>query len=308
MKDFSILISTWNNCRQLELTLQAMTQVAIPDKLTWELVLVNNNCSDHTDETARKFTDRLPLVYVKEPTKGLSRARNKGLSVASGRLMIFTDDDVKPFPEWVSTYWSAYQKNPKNYFFGGPIVSEFENPDFDKELLAFAPPSVRGLDWGRDEKILGKNEYFIAPNWACPMEILLSCGGFNIAKGLGAQGGKVCVGEEVDLMGRLQERGWKPLYLPKAKIYHFVPRQKCTAKHIADRYEAGAFEEGAQYISKERLIAGIPRWMFREYLHSWKKWVLAKICRKKGYKQYMELRRIIGIMRGVRSLKNRNAL
>lgn len=292
----------------MEITLKAITQMSLPPHGSWELVLVNNNCSDQTDEVAGKFMDRLPLVYVKETANGLSRARNRGLSVATGRLVIFTDDDVKPFPDWILAYWSAYQRHPENYFFGGPIVSEFEDPGFDKELIAFAPPSVRGLDWGHDEKTLGKDEYFIGPNWACPREILLSCGGFDIAKGLGARGGKVCVGEENDLMTRLQGKGWKPLYVPKAKIYHFVPGQKCTVKHIADRYEAGASEEAAQHISTERLIAGIPRWMFREYLHLWKRWVFAKIRRENGYKQYMKLRRMIGIMKGIRSLANRNAL
>lgn len=310
MTDFSILISTWNNCQRLELTLNALARMTIPSPLTWELLLVNNNCSDQTDEVVRKFMNRLPLVYVKEPLQGLSRARNTGLSAATGRLVVFTDDDVEPFPEWIPAYWSAYQEHPEGYFWGGPIVSEFENPEFDRELLALAPSSVRGLDWGQDERVLGKDEYFIAANWACPRDILFDSGGFNVTKGLGSRGNKVSIGEENDLMNRLEQKGWKPLYVPQAKIYHFVSREKCTLKHIADRCEAAGFEHAPQFLdaAKHRLFAGVPLWMYKRYLLLWKNWISAKIRGEKGLPQYLEYRRMIGIMRGARSLFNRKAV
>ncbi len=310
MMDFSILISTWNNCQRLAITLESLTLIPIPKQLKWEVIVVNNNCSDKTDEVIQKFMNRLPLVYVKEPLQGLSRARNKGLNAAKGRLIIFTDDDVRPFPEWVKTYWIQYQKHPEGYFFGGPIVSEFENPNFDRKILPFTHSSVRGLDWGAQEKVLGKDEYFIAANWACPREIIFQCGCFNINKGLGATGNKVNVGEESGLMCHLKQKGWKPLYLPQAKIFHFVPKQKCDLKHNANRAEALGLEHSWQYIENDRptLIAGIPRWMYKRYFDLWKDWVFSKIRGNNGYVQYIEYRRMIGIMRGARALlRKRNA-
>ena len=308
MKDFSILISTWNNCQRLQLTLDTLAQMIIPKGLTWELVIVNNACTDQTDEVVRRFISRLPLIYAKEPLRGLSRARNKGLSMAAGQLVIFTDDDVKPSPDWILVYWSVFKQYPEGYFFGGPIVSDFENPDFDRELLNFAPPSVKGLDWGQDIRVLNKGEYFIAANWACPRETLLRCGAFNIHKGLGASGNRVSIGEENDLMARLQQEGWKPLYVPEAKIYHFVPKSKCTLKHIANRCEASGFEHASLHIDaeKDHFIAGIPRWMFKRYLFLWKKLVLSKMRGEKGYSQCLQSREMMGIMKGAFNLQNRN--
>ena len=79
----SVIICTWNNCRRLAITLDAISQCVIPPNLQWELVLVNNNCTDETQRVAREFANKLPLVYVEEPQQGLSRAKNKGLRVAS---------------------------------------------------------------------------------------------------------------------------------------------------------------------------------------------------------------------------------
>jgi len=184
--DLSVVICTWNNCNRLAITLNSLSHCVIPQALKWELVLVNNNCTDETDQVAQQFTDKLPLVYIHEPQQGLSRARNAGLKAASGDLILFTDDDVKPSPNWIKIYWSAYQERPRGFYFGGPIESEFEGFAPESQLLGWAPPSVRGLNWGDRPRRLSSKEYFISANWACPQQELNAVGGFDIHKGLNA--------------------------------------------------------------------------------------------------------------------------
>lgn len=84
----SVIICTWNNAKRLAITLQSFTTCSIPDDVTWEVVLVNNNCTDETDQVVGQFKGKLPLVYVREPQQSLSRARNAGLAVATGRLIV----------------------------------------------------------------------------------------------------------------------------------------------------------------------------------------------------------------------------
>ena len=107
----SVVVATWNNCHQLAVGLEALSRCVVPSHLGWEVVLVNNNCTDETEKVARGFRDKLRLVYVEEPRQGLSRAKNAGIGASSGRLLVFADD-MRPCPEWIETYWVAYEGKP----------------------------------------------------------------------------------------------------------------------------------------------------------------------------------------------------
>ena len=299
----SIILCTWNNATRLGTTLDAIARCFVPDSLFWELVLVNNNCTDHTDEVVARFTGSLPIRYVREPRQGLSCARNAGLKVASGRLILFTDDDVIPGPGWIAEYWKAFQARPSGYYFGGPLESEFEADAPDEELLRVAPPSVKGLGWGPSERELAPGEKFVSANWACPREALDAAGNFDTRFGLDPSSKLVRVGEESELMRRLQEAGWRSWYLPAARLRHFVPAQKSNLRHIVERREASRFCVAAfdsagvplgrrPLVTYTRVVLGIVIW--------WLSWSYARSRGRNAHVEYVRLRRMIGRMRGIR--------
>ena len=294
----SVILCTWNNCQRLRITLDAISRFAIPNVLGWEVVLVNNNCTDDTDVVAQEFAARLPLVYVHEPKQGLSRARNAGLAVAAGQLIIFTDDDVKPYPQWIAAYWDAWRARPNGFYFGGPIESEFESCSPDPALLPFAPYSVSGLDWGDEARELTAQECFVSANWACPAEALRAAGGFDERLGLDPSSGRVKVGEEYDLMQRLQLAGLRPWYLPQARIRHFVPAQKCRLRHIAARREAHGYM-WARYQSDHEM-GQVPDWMYKVAVKLWLQWLKERLRGRKAYEECMKVRTMVGRIKGLR--------
>ena len=301
----SVLISSWNNSRRLAVTLDSISRCLIPPGLEWELVLVNNNCTDDTNWVVREFADTLPIVYVHERRPGLSRGRNAGLKAASGQLIIFTDDDVKPCREWITIYWTAYVERPTGFYFGGPIRSEFEIPNPDEELMRLAPLSIRGLNYGQQPRKLAKHEYFIGPNWACPADPVRAIGGFDINKSLDPSLGRVRIGGETDLMRRLDKTGLSPWYLPGALVVHFVAAHKSTLKHVAARKEAHGVDRAIDYLDGRpvQAICRIPLWLYREALALLVKWIWGKLLGERGYREYITLRHRIGIMKGLRELK-----
>ncbi len=263
--DISIIICTWNNSKRLKITLGSLVECMIPNGLEWEVILVNNNCTDDTDKVVSKFTDKLHIVYVKELIQGLSRARNTGLKQAQGKLIVFTDDDVTPCKEWVSIYWNAYQSNPTGYFWGGPIESEFEEEKPNIDLLSCAPVSVKGFDGGKEKHILTKNQFFVSANWACPRSIVIEVGGFDESLGLNTLSEKKASGEETDLMFRLKQKEWKAMYLPEAGLMHFVPRNKTKLAHICTRVETNAYSGYQLYEFNKNLpvVFGIPLGVYK---------------------------------------------
>src|SRR5205809_6816608 len=93
--DLSVIVCTRNNAARLELTLDAISRCRIPCGVTFELIVVNNNSTDDTDKVVNAWRGRLPIVYIEEKQDGQNHARNAGICVARGKLVVFTDDDVR---------------------------------------------------------------------------------------------------------------------------------------------------------------------------------------------------------------------
>src|SRR5687767_10581339 len=63
----------------------------------WELVVVDNGCTDRSMDIVREWEPRLPSVTIVDATarRGLNRARNAGAAAARGDFLAFCDaDDV----------------------------------------------------------------------------------------------------------------------------------------------------------------------------------------------------------------------
>ena len=69
-----------------------------------EIVLVDNASTDDTQDVVKEWAANasVPLRLVYEACAGLSAARNCGISVACGELVVFTDDDCRLSPTYVA--------------------------------------------------------------------------------------------------------------------------------------------------------------------------------------------------------------
>jgi glycosyltransferase involved in cell wall biosynthesis len=300
--DLSVVLCTWNNSRRLRVTLEALSRCAVPATLAWELILVNNNCTDDTDLVVAEFSGALPLVQVREPRQGLSAARNRGVAASAGGLTIFTDDDVIPARGWLAAYWHAYRSRGGGHFFGGPVESAFEAGAPEPELMRVAPYSVKGLDWGPVPRPLRRNEAFIGANWACPAEAIAAVGGFDESTGLNAAR-KIRTADETDLMRRLKRAGLTAYYVPDARITHWVTADKCSLGHIAARMEATKHYWATVRARDARELG--PGWRYRRAaeltaLELWLKWVWVRARMQRGSRQYVEWRGAVGTMMALR--------
>jgi glycosyltransferase involved in cell wall biosynthesis len=80
--------------RLLDKTFERMRELRAPTGVEWELLVVNNNCTDETDAVIERHRPHLPLTRLFEPKQGLSNARNSAIEHARGRFLVWTDDDV----------------------------------------------------------------------------------------------------------------------------------------------------------------------------------------------------------------------
>ena len=94
--DVSVIICCYNSEKRIVPTLEHLSKQTL-GLLCFEIILVDNNCSDLTAETAIKVWEALgtpfELRIVKESQPGLSFARKCGVFSARGEIIVFCDDD-----------------------------------------------------------------------------------------------------------------------------------------------------------------------------------------------------------------------
>src|SRR5947207_1258016 len=118
----TVAICTFNRAESLRRTLDSLVGMRLPEKLDWEVVVVNNNCTDSTDEVISVFAERLPIRRTFEPQQGHTMARNRAVKEARGEYIVWTDDDVIVAREWLAAYAEAFHQWPEAAVFGGPII------------------------------------------------------------------------------------------------------------------------------------------------------------------------------------------
>ena len=102
--DASIIVCTYNRAESLRDTLRALRAQTTPSARRWEVIVVDNNSRDHTRKIVAEVQRKWPeLRYEFEKAQGLSHARNHGIAAARGDVLLFTDDDVLPEPNWIET-------------------------------------------------------------------------------------------------------------------------------------------------------------------------------------------------------------
>ena len=83
--DYTIAICTWNRAERLGQTLTRLLDLKVPEGVSWQLLVVDNNSTDHTQEVLRRFEGLFPLTHCFEPRQGKSHALNHAVRHATGR-------------------------------------------------------------------------------------------------------------------------------------------------------------------------------------------------------------------------------
>src|SRR5437868_2820389 len=126
--DVSVVIATYNRCDELRGAIESFVNQELRDT-TFELIVVDNNSTDETRQTVARFRDEFGhgnLVYCFEQQQGVSFARNCGIMEARASIIAFTDDDIRPQPDWVASVHEAFERFPQADFVGGKVLPDPE--------------------------------------------------------------------------------------------------------------------------------------------------------------------------------------
>lgn len=262
----TVAICTWNRSKLLDQTLAQMHKLRIPEGVEWELLVVNNNCTDDTDAVLIRHTESLPLLRLFEPKQGHSNARNCAAAAAQGELILWTDDDVLVEPDWLECYVRVAAEYPGASFFGGIVEPWFAvpPPGWIMRNIAVLRDVYALRHYGVSSRSFADDEYPVGANMAMRREVLKCCL-FN--PHLGRIGSDITGGDELQFLKALEQKGHQGVWVPRAKVRHYIPADHLTRKYVRD-WQRGC---GRTFIRQHpdacspRLF-GLPRWMLRHYL------------------------------------------
>ncbi len=120
----SVIIPVLNDSERLNICLEALEKQSYPKSL-YEVIVVDNGSDENVYELASKFAN---ARVVNETRVSSYAARNKGISIAKGDIIAFTDSDCIPAQDWIERGVANLLKVPNCGLIAGKIDIFYQNP------------------------------------------------------------------------------------------------------------------------------------------------------------------------------------
>ncbi|MFN4242440.1 MAG: glycosyltransferase [Tepidisphaerales bacterium] len=256
----SVIICSYNGASTVESCLRSMQHIRYhrPDgSANYEVIFVDDGSTDATQEIVRRFATDTPehgkpviRNHVQSNT-GLSQARNNGLALARGEVVVYTDSDCEADPDWL--YYLALalvRAGPSAGGVGGPNLIPDEG-SWVADCVGLAPggPTHVMIDDRIAEHVPGCNMGF----WA---HVLRAVNGFD------PQFRKA--GDDVDVIWRIQALGYHIVFSPAAQVWHY--RRNTVAAYLRQQRGYGEAEALLRYKHPEHFnTLGASHWRGRIY-------------------------------------------
>jgi GT2 family glycosyltransferase len=177
----------------------------------WELVIVDNGSSDGTSEVVAAFSPPAgcKLVYVREETRGLSHARNRGVRESSAPILVFTDDDCYVEQDYLQEWARAFRDAVVGFGGGRVLLHDPDAPRMTVQDKA-VPASIEPMTFLRAGALHGANMAF-------RRVVFERVGVFDPFLGAGSA---TNAGEDCDLLTRASLAGFLGVYDPGPTVRH----------------------------------------------------------------------------------------
>jgi glucosyl-dolichyl phosphate glucuronosyltransferase len=228
----SVVIATHNRADCLVETLHNFRRQTT--RQPWELIVVDNASTDTTAAVVHELgrTFPVPLKYVFEPIPGKYRALNRGIRLASGRVVAATDDDALVAPDWLEQAERAFERLQCD-FVGGPVRPIWGGPR--PEWL----PEKSGLHWkiiALQDHGLETREYGCGISWPLGVNVAYRRDAFERAglfdPDLGRVAGTLRNQAQREWHLRARAAGLRGFYVPGLVVQHHVPASRLTRNYF----------------------------------------------------------------------------
>jgi glycosyltransferase involved in cell wall biosynthesis len=200
-----------------------------------EFVIVDNNSKPPLQDA--DFLRGLPLLLIREPVPGLTAARAAAVRRASGRIILFVDDDNILGPGYLRGVITAFD-DPALGVLGGSVVPEYESAPpswlaaFEAQLAIRRYPAALLVETTG----LPFTGYFpVGAGFAVLRSVALThlADGDTHGRIEGRKGGALSSGEDLDLDLFALSTGYKLKVTGSLCLTHVIPAERTTEEYIS---------------------------------------------------------------------------
>ena len=233
----SVIIPVFNDSEALEVCLTLLSEQTYPRE-SYEVIVVDNRSEEDIEAIVDRFEG---TVYGYEPYPGSYLARNRGISIAKGEIIAFTDSDCLPNRDWIEQGVSYLTQTENGGLVAGSIETCFHNPDrptavelYDR-ILAFP-----------QKNYLEKTHFGVTANLFTFKHVIDAVGTFDEA---------LKSGGDYEWGQRVYQAGYQQVYGEKAGVSHparstFSQLSKKIGRVVKGQYD---LQEKAAY-TKQKFI------------------------------------------------------
>ncbi|MBT0813045.1 glycosyltransferase family 2 protein [Litoribacter ruber] len=280
---FSVVVPTFQDSERLHLLLQSLDNQNF-DLDPWEVIVVNNAPNAPVE---LKSNYSFPIVIETELRVGSYAARNRGLKIAKGKIIAFTDSDMLPDIDWLITAYRCFSTDfgKEIGILTGPVPLFFKNPNH------LTPAEVYEKYTGFDFEGYAKEGSCGAGNWFSYKSVLQEFGGFR--EDLRSNG-------DTELSLRISQK-YKVVYVPELINRHPA---RYTTVELVFRYQrilGGAYARKFQG-NNIGFFLHTMNFIFKRFRFSIKKfftvplaesWAIFKVCNALSWGAAIEYFRLI---------------
>lgn len=281
----SVIFSSRNGEETLPVMLEAFCYLKEPAE-GWEIIAIDNASTDKTSIVINSFTDKLPITCVYEKKQGKNYALNTGVALAKGDLIIFTDDDVIPEPDWLVNLAECVNLHQDYTIFGG-VIKPCWPREPEKWIVEHVP---LGVTYALTEEDREEGEIFPGLVWGANMAIRKKVfdADHRFDVSIGPSGKNYVMGSETEFTIRLHKSGYKSWFCSNAVVQHIIRDYQLDPGWIVKRaYRFGRNiyrQESKSFDPDIPKLFGIPRWRFARLLQEYQRFVVSLLLRKREKK------------------------
>lgn len=234
LPSITIAICTYNRADYLRDTLHDLS-IQSADSTDFEILVVNNNSTDHTFNVCEEFVNKHPdlnIHTVIESNQGLSFARNRCVKEASSNYILYIDDDVHLENTFVETALGYIKKHPDTNCVGGRIFVSFDGEDpawIPGELM----PMFGLHDLGEENRQYPATNFPRGGNMMIQKEVFKKYGGFDT--NLGRTGTELLGSEEKEFFERIRKNDVQLHYVGELKLWHRIGPARLQTSYLKNQ-------------------------------------------------------------------------
>jgi glycosyltransferase involved in cell wall biosynthesis len=204
---FSIIIGVFNDWTPLDQCLRSLEQQT--NESGFEVIVVDDGSKEEAPEFIRGWVHHYPLTIVRERHVGISAARNRGVQISKGMVLVFVDADCKLQANCLAELASTIARSPRHNCFQLHLIG-------DRSGLVGRAEELR---------LITLQNHLLQPNGCIRY---LNTAGFAIRRMTANIEGGVfdsvaARAEDTLLLANLMQGGELPFFVPNAIVQHAIP-------------------------------------------------------------------------------------